>query len=83
MKAEGDAFDSFVPLVGVAQLDNTHSLGFQYFTAGDVEAPAAQTVLLRVSPIPGAVVIPEPATFLLTALGLSALGLRARVARLA
>jgi hypothetical protein len=49
VKVEGEAFDSFVPLLGVAQL--------------------------------GAAVIPEPASFLLTALGLSALGLRARAVR--
>ena len=81
VKSEGDIFDSFVPLAGVAQLDDTHSLGFQYFTAGDIEQPAAQTVLLLVSPIPGAAVIPEPSTAGLTALGLAALGLRGRTAR--
>jgi hypothetical protein len=72
VKVEGDVFDTFVPLSGVLQLGNTHSLGFQYFTAGNVEEPAAQTVLLRVSPIP------EPGTLALAALGLAALGLRAR-----
>lgn len=77
VKNEGDGFDSFVPLGGVAELDNVHSLGFQYFTAGDIETPDAQTVLIRVSPIPGAdtaVVVPEPASFVLATLGLLALG---------
>lgn len=77
-KVQGDIFDSFVPLAGVAQIQNGYALGFQYFTAGDVPTPAAQTVWIKVSPIAGAAVIepiPEPATLLLAALGLSALGL--------
>lgn len=72
VKVQGDVFASFVPLAGVAQLDNAFAIGFQYFTAGDVEEPAAQTVLIRVSPIP------EPGTLLPTALGLAALGAGAR-----
>jgi hypothetical protein len=72
VKVQGDVFDSFVPLAGVAQLNNAFGIGFQYFTAGNVEEPAAQTVLIRVSPIP------EPGTLLPAALGIAALGAGAR-----
>jgi hypothetical protein len=80
-KQQGDAFDSFVPLAGVPQLASGFALGFQYFTAGDVLEPPAQTVRIRVSPIPGAATvepIPEPAPLLLAALGVSALALARR-----
>lgn len=52
VKVQGDSFTSFVPLAGISQPTNGHSLGFQYFTAGDVLEPEAQTVLIRVSPLP-------------------------------
>jgi hypothetical protein len=75
VKVQGDAFDSFVPLAGVGELDTGFGLGFQYFTAGDVLEPESQLVLLRVSPIPGAAFIepvPEPGTALLTLAALCA-----------
>jgi hypothetical protein len=72
VKLQGDSFASFVDLSGVSQLDNTFALGFQYFTAGDVELPPAQTVVIRVSPVP------EPGTGLLLALGLAGLAARRR-----
>jgi hypothetical protein len=78
VKMEGELFDSFVPLAGVPDTDHTFALGFQYFTAGDVIEPPAQTVLLRVSPIPGASIVPEPATVLLLTLGVAALCIRRR-----
>jgi hypothetical protein len=68
VKVQGDSFTSFVSLVGISQPNNAHSLGFQYFTAGNVLEPAAQTVLIRVSPI--AVQTPEPSAGLLALLGL-------------
>lgn len=76
VKVQGDAFDSVVPLAGVSQLDNVFGLGFQYFTAGDVVEPPAQTVLIRVSP--SLAPVPEPSTRLLTAFGMAALGLHRR-----
>jgi hypothetical protein len=81
VKTQGDAFDTLVPLDGVQQLGDGYALGFQYFTAGGVVDPPAQTVLIRISPIPGAdtlVLAPEPTTLLLTALGVASLGLARR-----
>jgi hypothetical protein len=68
-KQQGDSFASFVDLSAVSQLDDTFALGFQYFTAGNVLTPPAQTVMIRVSPIP------EPGAGLLVIAGL--LGLTA------
>ena len=64
VKVQGDSFTSFVPLAGISQPTNGHSLGFQYFTAGDVLEPEAQTVLIRVSPVP------EPSAWVLALLAL-------------
>jgi hypothetical protein len=71
VKVQGDSFTSFVPLAGISQPQNGHSLGFQYFTAGNVLEPPAQLVQIRVSPVP----VPEPRTwrFLLFTLLLVAL----------
>lgn len=52
VKVQGDSFTSFVPLAGILQPQNGHSLGFQYFTAGNVLEPPAQLVQIRVSPVP-------------------------------
>jgi len=52
VKVQGDSFDTIVPLAGVPNLDNVFGFGFQYFTAGNVVNPPAQTVWIRVSPIP-------------------------------
>lgn len=83
-KVQGDAFDSFVPLVGVPHLDWGYALGFQYFTAGGVENPTAQTVQLYVAPVAGAdviVIVPEPTTGLLVTLGVLAVTARSRSSR--
>jgi hypothetical protein len=74
VKTQGASFTSFVPLAGISQPQNGHSLGFQYFTAGDVFSPPAQTVQIRVS----SVLAPEPAAWALLLLGLPLLA-RARV----
>jgi hypothetical protein len=74
VKVQGDSFTSFVPLAGISQPQNGHSLGFQYFTAGDVLEPPAQLVQIRVSPVPE----PGMAALLLVALPLLA---RAAIAR--
>ena len=52
VKVQGDGFTSFVPLAGILQKNNADSLGFQYFTAGNIVNPAAQLVQIRVSPLP-------------------------------
>ena len=70
VKVQGDSFTSFVPLAGISQPTNGHSLGFQYFTAGDILEPEAQTVLIRVSPIP------EPSVLALALGGLPLLARR-------
>jgi hypothetical protein len=74
VKVQGDSFTSFVPLAGISQLNNADSLGFQYFTAGDVLEPASQTVQIRVSPI----LAPEPSGLALWLAGLPLLLRRAR-----
>ncbi len=76
VKVQGDSFSSFVPLAGISQPSNGHSLGFQYFTAGNVLEPAAQTVSIRVSPI----LAPEPSAGALLLLALPLL-VRPGVAR--
>ena len=52
VKIQGDSFDSLVSLSGVPNIDNVFGFGFQYFTAGNAVNPPAQTVWIRVSPIP-------------------------------
>ena len=74
VKVQGDSFTSFVPLAGISQPTNGHSLGFQYFTAGDVLEPEAQTVLIRVSPI----LVPEPSVLALALVALPWLVVRRR-----
>jgi len=76
VKVQGDSFTSFVPLAGISQPSNGHSLGFQYFTAGDVLEPAAQTVSIRVSPL----LAPEPSVWALALVALPLL-VRPGVAR--
>ncbi len=82
---QGDSLDEFVPLGGVQSLDQGYALGFQYFTAGGVVNPSAQTVLLRVTPIAGAdayppAPMPEPSTGLLLAAALGAASIGGRCA---
>jgi hypothetical protein len=61
VKGQGASFTSYVPLAGISQPQNGHSLGFQYFTAGNVLEPPAQLVQIRVSPVS----TPEPAAWAL------------------
>jgi hypothetical protein len=61
VKVQGDSFTSLVPLAGISQPTLGHSLGFQYFTAGDVLEPLSQTVQIRVSPV----LAPEPGAWAL------------------
>jgi hypothetical protein len=68
VKVQGDSFTSFVSLTGISQPANGHSLGFQYFTAGGVLEPEAQTVRIRVSPIP--IQTPEPSLWALALVAL-------------
>ncbi|HXK23125.1 MAG TPA: hypothetical protein VMS55_10665 [Myxococcota bacterium] len=75
VKVQGDSFASYVDLSGVSRLNDTFALGFKYFTAGNVLQPPAQTVVIRVSPIP------EPSTEVLVALGIAAFALVRRGSR--
>ena len=72
VKVQGDSFTSYIDLSGVSQLNNSFALGFQYFSAGNVVQPPAQTVMIRVSPVP------EPSTEWLVALGLAGFALLRR-----
>ena len=72
VKSEGDAFESFVLLTGITNIDEVFGFGFQYFTAGDITEPAEQTVLIRITPIP------EASTAVMIAMGLGGLALARR-----
>jgi len=72
VKQQGDSFDTLVPFAGVQNIDDVYGFGFQYFTAGNIETPFAQTVTIRVTPIP------EPSSAVLLVAGLMALALRRR-----
>ncbi|HKJ23981.1 MAG TPA: hypothetical protein VKB65_04110 [Myxococcota bacterium] len=82
--AQGDAYDVVLPMT--LDYSNVLYLGYQVFAAGGIEEPPAQTLLLRVSPLAGAVAVPtgdvpEPGPAVLLALGAGSLLLGDRLRR--